>query len=81
MSTNHARTLSASAPQPAQEPIHDGLTSQDRAQLEAMIAERADLLRRMAALARTAKAPVLTAEEIEFATSLGREAAQLRRAS
>lgn len=78
MRTNHARIPSARTPHKAE---HDTLACEDRAQWDAMIAERADLLRRMANLARAAKAPVLTAEEIELATSLGREAAQLRRAS
>jgi hypothetical protein len=51
----------------------------DLARLDAMIAERTAELRRLAALARASKAPVLTREEIEFATALGREAAGLRR--
>jgi hypothetical protein len=51
----------------------------DLARLDAMIAERTAELRRLAALARARKAPVLTREEIEFATALGREAAGLRR--
>ena len=49
------------------------------ARLDAMIAERTAELRRLASLARARKAPVLTREEIEFATALGREAAGLRR--
>ena len=51
----------------------------DLARLDAMIAERTAELRRLAGLARARKAPVLTREEIEFATALGREAAGLRR--
>ena len=49
------------------------------AELNAMIAARTAELRRLASLARAQKAPVLTREEIEFATALGREAAGLRR--
>lgn len=45
--------------------------------LDALIAARTAELRRLAALAR--KTPVLTREEIEWATALGREAAALRR--
>lgn len=65
-------------------------TNQDRtpasgdselAELNAMIAQRTAELRRLASLARAQKAPVLTREEIEFATALGREAASLRRVS
>lgn len=51
----------------------------DLARLDAMIAERTAELRRLASLARARKAPVLTREEIEFATALGREAAGIRR--
>lgn len=53
----------------------------DLAALDAMISVRTAELRRLAALARAQKAPVLTAEEIEFATALGREAAGLRRSA
>lgn len=49
------------------------------ARLDAMIAARTAELRRLAAIARAPKAPVLTREEIEFAMELGREAAQVRR--
>lgn len=56
-------------------------TDTDLATLDAMIATRTAELRRLAALARAKKAPVLTAEEIEFATALGREAAGLRRSA
>lgn len=56
------------------------LSDAERSRLDAMIATRTAELRRMAALAHAKKAPVLTREEIEFATALGREAAQLRRA-
>lgn len=51
------------------------------AALDAMIAARTAELRRLAALAKARKAPVLTREEIEFAASLGREAARLRRSA
>lgn len=56
------------------------LSDAERDRLDAMIAARTAELRRIAALAHAKKAPVLTREEIEFATSLGREAAQLRSA-
>lgn len=49
------------------------------ATLDALIAARTAELRRLAALARAK--PVLTREEIEFATALGREAASLRRSA
>ena len=51
------------------------------ARLDAMIAARTAELRRLAAIARAPKAPVLTREEIEFAMELGREAANLRRSA
>ncbi len=66
MSTNHARF----APSPIEIAADD-----DVAQLNALIADRAQALRRLAALARAQKSTLLTAEEIEFATALGREAA------
>lgn len=64
----------------ANQPDLADLSDAERSRIDAMIAIRTAELRRMAALAHAKKAPVLTREEIEFATALGREAAQLRRA-
>lgn len=61
-------------------PSAEMASAAELARLDAMIAARTAELKRLAALARASKAPVLTAEEIEFAMALGREAAGLRRA-
>lgn len=64
-----------------QQPLHHTQSEAEIARLDAMIAARTAELRRLAALARAPKAPVLTREEIEFAMELGREAANLRRSA
>lgn len=65
----------------ANQPDLAPLSDAERGRLDAMIAARTAELRRIAAFAHTKKTPILTREEIEFATALGREAAQLRRVS